>query len=449
MSGQEIDTVLEETVGDIDNFIQSELGFDPLSVTEPFTAAEIHSLSSILETRGASTESPFPYALENEATSFMPSRETSNRAKEVEVEIQIIDLKDVYDKKTKKTYNGIEYRLENSVVTVVVRASDEITSVRAYTQRCAEAAIRTHDTIGPVELDVNIVQSDPRCRVVTVDLGSVCKTREGDPVYWLEKAEVMQRNKWEMIIAMEFSSGLKGSVKSEAFRVTTKASYKMKRTGDSSCNVKEQRIRRKFTWSDNHDVSDLAGRNNFLPSFEIKQEYPDHDACALNRELVAFSLMEEDDCATQCQFAEKCRTELKSKSGPLVEEKILFQHHTLLDRHMVTTYYGHNPKVHYVVEQPELAGLLKLVGKRSLQVSAGHKANGRKGAEAVFWWACGHCFFERRKKSTIKAHIIQRVCQKPTEVKTSRKKITSRHLSQSELEEDGFKGYSWKRSLSV
>ncbi|XP_078376309.1 uncharacterized protein LOC144659684 isoform X2 [Oculina patagonica] len=409
MSGQEIDTVLEETVGDIDNFIQSELGFDPLSVTEPFTAAEIHSLSSILETRGASTESPFPYALENEATSFMPSRETSNRAKEVEVEIQIIDLKDVYDKKTKKTYNGIEYRLENSVVTVVVRASDEITSVRAYTQRCAEAAIRTHDTIGPVELDVNIVQSDPRCRVVTVDLGSVCKTREGDPVYWLEKAEVMQRNKWEMIIAMEFSSGLKGSVKSEAFRVTTKASYKMKRTG----------------------------------------EYPDHDACALNRELVAFSLMEEDDCATQCQFAEKCRTELKSKSGPLVEEKILFQHHTLLDRHMVTTYYGHNPKVHYVVEQPELAGLLKLVGKRSLQVSAGHKANGRKGAEAVFWWACGHCFFERRKKSTIKAHIIQRVCQKPTEVKTSRKKITSRHLSQSELEEDGFKGYSWKRSLSV
>ncbi len=78
----------------------------------------------------------------------MPSRETSNRAPEVEVEIQIIDLKDVYDKKTKKTNNGLEYRLENSEVTVVVRASDEITSVRAYTQRCAEAAIRTHDTIG-------------------------------------------------------------------------------------------------------------------------------------------------------------------------------------------------------------------------------------------------------------------------------------------------------------
>lgn len=57
------------------------------------------------------------------------------------------------------------------------------------------------------------------------------KTQEGDPVYWLEKAEVMQRNKWEMVIVMEFSSGLKGSVKSEAFRVTTKASYKMIRNG--------------------------------------------------------------------------------------------------------------------------------------------------------------------------------------------------------------------------
>ncbi len=62
MSDRRIDA-LEETVSDIDKFIQSELGFDPLSVTEPFTAAEIHSLSSILETRGTSTESFFPYAL--------------------------------------------------------------------------------------------------------------------------------------------------------------------------------------------------------------------------------------------------------------------------------------------------------------------------------------------------------------------------------------------------
>jgi len=58
----------------------------------------------------------------------------------------------------------------------------------------------------------------------------VFKTRGDDEVYRLEKADVMERNKWEMLIAMEFSSGLKGNVKSEAFRVTTKAKYKVKRT---------------------------------------------------------------------------------------------------------------------------------------------------------------------------------------------------------------------------
>ena len=72
----------------------------------------------------------------------------------------------------------------------------------------------------------------------------------------------------------------------------------------------------------------------------LSAEYPDHDACALNRELMAFSLMEEDECATQSQFAEKSKSDLKPKSAPLAEEKILFQHHTVLDRHMVSVRIG-------------------------------------------------------------------------------------------------------------
>ena len=71
-----------------------------------------------------------------------------NKDPEVNVEIQIMDLKDLYDKKTKKGAKGLEYRLENSEVTVVVRASAEITNVYAHVQRCARAAIRTHDTSG-------------------------------------------------------------------------------------------------------------------------------------------------------------------------------------------------------------------------------------------------------------------------------------------------------------
>lgn len=53
------------------------------------------------------------------------------------------------------------------------------------------------------------------------------------------------------------------------------------------------------------------------------------------------------------------------------------------------------------------------------------------------------------EKSTIKAHVIQRVCQKSVENKKSRKKLTTRHFSQSDLEEQSFEGYSWKNSLSV
>ena len=101
------------------------------------------------------------------------------------------------------------------------------------------------------------------------------------------------------------------------------------------------------------------------------------------------------------------------------------------------------------MEQSDLPGMLKLVGKRSLQVSEGHKTDGYNSTKQVFWWACGRCFFERQKKSSIKARIIQRVCQRPINVKAPKRKSTSRHLSQSELQDDTFEGYSLKDSLSV
>ena len=44
--------------------------------------------------------------------------------------------------------------MEDSKVTVVAQASDEITSIHAYTQRCVEAAIRTHDTVGRITYNV-------------------------------------------------------------------------------------------------------------------------------------------------------------------------------------------------------------------------------------------------------------------------------------------------------
>lgn len=54
-----IDTVLEETLNDIDEFIQAELGFAPLSATEHGrTSTELQNLSSsVLQTRETSNGS--------------------------------------------------------------------------------------------------------------------------------------------------------------------------------------------------------------------------------------------------------------------------------------------------------------------------------------------------------------------------------------------------------
>ena len=115
----------------------------------------------------------------------------------------------------------------------------------------------------------------------------------------------------------------------------------------------------------------------------------------------------------------------------------------------VRTYYERVERIHRAIEQPELPGLLKLVEKKSKLVSPRRKANGHKSSEEDFWWACGRCFFERRKKSTIKAHIIQRVCQKSIENKKSRgRRKVQRHYSFG-FEEEKFENYSWKQSLSV
>lgn len=47
-----VDTTLEERLRDIDEFIQSELGFVPLNnISEPSTAAELHNLNSLFQNR--------------------------------------------------------------------------------------------------------------------------------------------------------------------------------------------------------------------------------------------------------------------------------------------------------------------------------------------------------------------------------------------------------------
>ena len=84
---------------------------------------------------------------------------------------------------------------------------------------------------GPVELDVSTLQSETNRRVICVDLGSVYKKQAGDHFYWLEKADIAERNEWELTFTIELISGLKASATSRPFRVTTKSNYKRRSAG--------------------------------------------------------------------------------------------------------------------------------------------------------------------------------------------------------------------------
>ncbi|KAK2551901.1 hypothetical protein P5673_027148 [Acropora cervicornis] len=430
-----MDAFWDEKLNDIDEFIQSELGsVEPEGPT-------------ILNLQTLNLKDDQAYNPERKDTFFCSPHNLTNKLSEVEMEVQIMDLKDVYDKKTRRTSEGLEYRLEDSEVTAVLQASQEINCVRAYVQRCPEAAIRTHDTIGPVELDINTLQSGAKRRVVSIDLGSVYKTKDGDPVYWLEKADVMQRNKWEIIIVLEFSPGLSGNVTSKPFRVTTKAGYKTKHNSEhdvgSPSNV--QRIARKITASHGHPVSPYDSWERFRTlssSGHDEEDVPD-GACALSEEIRGFSLF----------LTDNPQSPSRAKSDPFTKGKVLFQPNTVLDKRMVKKYYDRQERIHQVVEQADLPGLLKLVGHNAnLAGSPRRKANGHKSTDKNMWWACGRCFFERPKKSTIKAHVTQLVCQKTAEIKKSRSKVSKlrrqRHFS-CEFDHENFDSYSWRESLSV
>ena len=101
---------------------------------------------------------------------------------------------------------------------------------------------------------------------------------------------------------------------------------------------------------------------------------------------------------------------------------------------MVETFYSCDGRVHPCVEQPELLALLKLI-RTQFKPGGPHrrKANGNWSAEEDFSWAWGHCFFEHRKKFTIKDHLIRQVCQKSIASKKSRGQAgrakLKRHLS--------------------
>ena len=65
----------------------------------------------------------------------------------------------------------------------------------------------------------------------------------------------------------------------------------------------------------------------------LSLEFLDDDPCVLRRELIGFGLKEGDDWT-----AENSGSDFNSAMGLPADRKILFQHDTVLDRHMVRVY---------------------------------------------------------------------------------------------------------------
>ena len=95
----------------------------------------------------------------------------------------------------------------------------------------------------------------------------------------------------------------------------------------------------------------------------------------------------------------------------------------------VTKHFNRERRILSAVEQHEIPGLMKLFSKRSMIAAPRGVAKRCKSRRKDHWWACGRCFFERGKKSTIKNHLIQQVCQKSVEIRKRGKNCDILHCS--------------------
>ena len=82
---------------------------------------------------------------------------------------------------------------------------------------------------GPIKLETDMKQRGPNKTIVTVELDSVYAGNRVEEVYWLEKAEVETRNKWELLVIAQFADGMKAVTKSRPFRISSKASGRKSR----------------------------------------------------------------------------------------------------------------------------------------------------------------------------------------------------------------------------
>ncbi|XP_068694132.1 uncharacterized protein [Montipora foliosa] len=444
------DPELEQKLNDIDEFIKAQCGdlsggFDQSEWLLPSQAgdAPVHASScnvkaeSVLsESCGATTED------------LIDSRATGDPGPEVKV--QIMNLVDDYDNRTTKSAGRLYgYRMGSAEVTIVARAEEEIKRIRVYIQPCPETTAKTADTTGPAELRANLHSHDKSQTVLSVDLSTFHAEQEANAACRQGSVDILEANRWELVIIVSLRTGDISTIKSKPFRISTRLRQMARDTQQDNSDVFEEDLQKVPS-----QPCEIVSPNSVMDSnFPEKVDESLDTNTVVNR--VASKLRQE---LARLHLRESFSSSTLFKTDPLILGKVVLRPDTTLDRKKVSDHYNRDVRARYVVEQPDLPVLLKLMSRTTTCTSGGRRrANGFKTAEEDFWWACGLCFFERRKKSTVKAHVAQRVCQKTSLRKEMRQRRKAMgHLKRyascdfSSVERfDGFEQITWNSPLSV
>lgn len=146
--------------------------------------------------------------------------------------VTILDLKDVYEKGQMRRNANSEQRLLDAEVHLMATSEKPIQDVRAYVERCPEAARILQDTNGRVSLDLVYSKRDLFVANFAVNLDSVY-SNNGIKVYELSRVKGEERNIFRVVVVLHFADGTTKEFISKNFQVQSKKVTKQEQDEDS------------------------------------------------------------------------------------------------------------------------------------------------------------------------------------------------------------------------
>ncbi|PFX23603.1 uncharacterized protein LOC111332759 [Stylophora pistillata] len=145
--------------------------------------------------------------------------------------VTILDLKDVYEKGQMRRNANSEQRLLDAEVHLMATSQKPIQDVRAYVERCPEAARILQDMNGRVSLNLVYSKKDLFVANFAVNLDSVY-SNNGIKVYELSRVKGEERNIFRVIVVLHFADGTTKEFISKSFQVQSRKNAKQESEED-------------------------------------------------------------------------------------------------------------------------------------------------------------------------------------------------------------------------